>query len=99
MGDLLGSDWDTVVAMAWTNATGGTFATTVTVTGYLPLTGLPATVLAAIPYNPLTVSASASYTWSSGSSTTVSIWEAIWAGAQEILDFTLAASTRPSPSP
>lgn len=88
-GGLLDEDWDTLAAMALHNRTGHRIATSVGVSFQLPLLGLPRTVLAAVPYEPLTLSPSASYTWASdGSSTTVSVWEALWNGAAEILDVT-----------
>ncbi len=90
VGGLFDEDWSTLAYMALRDSAGNTIATSVGVTAYLPLLGIPWSALAALPYEPLPHSTSASYTWSSsGSTTTVSIWEALWAGAQEILDITL----------
>jgi hypothetical protein len=89
VGDLLYADWSTVEDMATRDLDGNAMATWVHVNSYLPLLGIPWAAIASIPYEPLRHSPSASYTWSSGSTTTVSIWEALWAGAAEILDVTL----------
>ncbi len=88
-GGLMDEDWAALADMALNDPAGNRIATSVDVTFQLPLLGVPKAALAAVPYEPLSISPSYSYQWSSGGSTTVSIWEALWAGAQAILDETL----------
>ncbi|MEE9237639.1 MAG: hypothetical protein V3U52_07610 [Thermoplasmata archaeon] len=82
-------DWSALVSMTRKDPDGNTIATSLDVIPYFPLLGIPWSALAALPYEPLPHSTSASYTWSSGGSTQPSIWEALWAGTQEILAVTL----------
>lgn len=67
-GSLLYADWSALVDLARRDLGGALVAIPVSVSAYLPLLGLPRAALAAVPYAPLTISPSYSYTCASGGS-------------------------------